>query len=273
MIKKILKTITMIKLSTYIITVLVATAVSISTDMFVQSKKLDYFAEDVVQVIDSKASPIVRLESKQGGHCTGFVVSDKLIMTAAHCIIATEREANLTKKEVNEFVSGLKAKVLLLTVTQPPFYQHTIRTLETKVEQLNAIDDKLVVSTYKVIDSTGKITSDGIAIEKSTSGIDYGYIKGDFSKFRALKLSRTGKTVELFDSLVFCGYPRKSQSAMCQKVDFKQYSTFSILTTGHLMPGFSGSPLFNSKGEVVGVASSVTNGGILYFASTLGALP
>ena len=203
----------------------------------------------------------------RGSSCTAFVISDKVALTAGHCLQTTKNFMDYEYKEKwkqsDKIVTELKAKIEDVKKRCYPMHlpqcDQIMMTLQSTLDQeLEGRKEasKLKVDEFSVIDING-VNSDikAIALYKNDRR-DYGFIEGDFSKFNKLKVKH-GFDIETGDTLKACGFPGATPPAIC--MNFEAVGQTDFMYKGYSMfePGISGGPVIDADGEVAGIVSRV----------------
>lgn len=239
-------------------------------DKGITSAKVSYQMNKATSHTDKLLSPIIKIrpaDSNFGG-CTAFVVSDNLAMTSSHCIKTTGEDIAYAQETARKQIKLMKKQIR--SMQGNPFAVMGIMQMQAQIKAVIDYVESLEPDVFRVFSENSP--SLGLATGHSRVSVaDVAFITGDFKNFKKLKV-RTGFANSGFlDTYFSCGYPANSKYILCQKVGFRFYSSFNIAANGQLMPGFSGSPLINEDGEVIGVASAMTVFGVAFYASTLGA--
>ena len=219
----------------------------------------------VVAPTNGKYHAIIKINNEDGS-CSAFIVSDTLAMTAGHCVEVTqyfiqyqlpqkfkESDIKLIKlkalmKDIRDNCGSAPDCTLILSIVQ----NELLKEIENRRLALLLKPDVLTVVDINGVDTKVK----AIAYYKEDRR-DYAFIRGDFSKFNKLKIKRTFD-VKPGDILKACGFPGATVPTVC--VDFEAVGSHDFQYNGYSMfePGISGGAVIDADGEVVGIASNVS---------------
>ena len=226
---------------------------------------------EIIEPTNGKFHPIIRL----GEGCTGFVINDTTALTAGHCLDNTQyyvdnflpkflEESYEIEDNIRFAIKNIKDNCYSHPLTPPQVCdQYLLKSEKQLKDELDLREKKSKVSTYKIFDINGVDTGiSAIAYDKRDywsnrkDRRDYGYIKGDFKKFNKVKV-KLDHGVKFGDTLRVCGFPGTKVPAVC--LDYRHIGSQGFDMKGHMMlvPGVSGSPVFNHNNEVVAIAIGV----------------
>jgi V8-like Glu-specific endopeptidase len=242
-------------------------------------KKAKY---NIIAPTDGNFHAIIMIQNKvKGSSCSAFVVSDTIALTAAHCLDTTKSFMDFEYKELwkksDKLIAELKAQMEDVEKrcypTHAPQCSQIMMNLqnvyneeiEARKEALTLKVDEFSVSDVNGVDTTIK----AIAYHKNDKR-DYGFIKGDFRKFKKLKVKHTFD-IEKGDTLKACGFPGATIPAICMNFEAVGQANFMYKGYSMFVPGISGGPVIDASGEVVGIASRV-NGDYSLIETTVGIL-
>lgn len=206
-------------------------------------------------------------DKERNSSCSAFVISDKMALTAAHCLGTTKSFMDFEYKELwkksDKLIAEIKAQMEDVQKrcysTYSPQCDQIMMSLqnafneemEARKEALTLKIDEFSVSDINGVDTTVK----AIAYYKNDRR-DYGFIEGDFSKFKKLKVKHTFD-IEKGDILKACGFPGATVPAIC--MNFEAVGQTNFMYKGYSMfePGISGGPVIDASGEVAGIVSRV----------------
>ena len=217
----------------------------------------------------------------RGSSCTAFVISDKIALTAAHCLETTKNFMDFEYKELwkksDNLIIELKSK--MEDVEKRCYSMHLPQCDQIMITLQNAYNEEmqarkqaltLKVDEFLVLDNNGTDTKVKAIAYYKNDRRDYGFIEGDFSKFKKLKVKHTFD-IEKGDTLKACGFPGATTPAIC--MNFEAVGQTDFMYKGYSMfePGISGGPVIDASGEVAGIVSRV-NGDYSIIEPTVGIL-
>jgi S1-C subfamily serine protease len=121
-------------------------------------------------------------------------------------------------------------------------------------------------------DSHGKDTKIRAKAVGINDRIDFGLIKGDFTKFNKVKIDSYHNHFLRGGLFIACGFPQGQNKVSCEAFTPKTNYMFHTVGTSALVPGMSGGPVFDVlTNTVVGVNSAVGEG-VVYVVPLVGFL-
>jgi hypothetical protein len=219
--------------------------------------------------------------NERGSSCSAFVISDKIALTAAHCLETTKSfmdfEYKEKWKESDKLIAQLKAQ--MEDVEKRCYPMHLPQCDQIMMNLQNAFNEEmearkealtLKIDEFSVSDINGVDTKVKAIAYYKNDRRDYGFIEGDFSKFNKLKVKHTFD-IEKGDILKACGFPGATTPAIC--MNFEAVGQTDFMYKGYSMfePGISGGPVIDASGEVAGIVSRV-NGDYSVIEPTVGIL-
>jgi len=215
----------------------------------------------IVQLISTNGT-------KAGAGCSAFVVSDKLAVTAAHCIEYDKHHTSSKKhldllKRISELekqgVEELKKLSACFTSACAQEAQAIISLLG-KMEEKKKILEAEVTSAYIIRNSYGEDTGiRAIARYKSPDTRDYGLLEGNFKDFEKLPVKRTFD-LKQGDQLRGCGYAKGTKPPTCTSLVYYNNRIFMHRVIGYFVKGMSGGAVIDAEGYAVGIISAVGDG-------------
>lgn len=171
-------------------------------------------------------SSLVRLEdSEEGFFCSGAVISDELVLTAAHCLVEMDYSSN-------------------------PFGTPSMREKPLLIKSDKAYNPNVVTVTAKAL-----------AINPQA---DYALVKGNFKQFKKAQFTTSVTMMfEVSNNVVACGFPWGSDSVcypMSKRPNGPTNKTFSIGMQGYLYPGMSGGPVIDRNTNTIFAINSAVDG-------------
>lgn len=219
-----------------------------------------------------KHSAVFQIRTQSGGGCTAFAISDKIAITAGHCVeisnttLANKKDLIL---EAAGFVRDMSAALKEVDCTNPSITsrmprfvcERELREMNRKVRSAADFLKRLKQDKpdeFKVVTSEGKeLDIRPIAIDHENGFRDFAILSGDFSQFEQVSLV---KDIDFSQGelLRTCGFANLKIPATCTNFVAQGNNGFAYAGNGYLVKGMSGGPVFNSKGQVVGINVAVS---------------
>ena len=228
---------------------------------------------DITHPTNNKHNAIIQIRHIVGGYtCTAFVVSDKMAVTAGHCVNITESFMLTGYKKIMKESEEIQRKTItyLKRIEDEcigphceSLYYQTEERLKIEVDAYNKGKTMKpdVLSVYNIYGEDTKIKATPLFKEVKTR--DHAVIKGDFRKFNKLILA-SGFDIEFRDNLRSCGYAGSKTPPICIDVTYISNIQFYLYGYGLMLKGMSGGPVINEDGLVVGINSRVPGTGVMF---------
>jgi hypothetical protein len=225
----------------------------------------------------NKHHAVFQIRAQNGGGCTAFVISNRIAVTAGHCVeiskstIANKKEILLEARgfvrDMGEAIRSIDCSSPEMLSRMPRFVcDRELRGMRRRIKSAAEFADRLSKDKpdeFKVINSEGKeLAIKPIAVDHENSYRDFAILSGDFSEFEKVSLV---KDLNLLpgDKLRTCGFANLKIPATCTNFIAEGNSGFAYAGNGYLVKGMSGGPVFNSNGEVVGINVAVSNNQVM----------
>lgn len=235
---------------------------------------------EIKRPFNGKFHSIIKITNSNKGSCTAFVINDNTAMTSGHCLRMTilwkknglAEEVKMLEAKI-AYIESMLFEVINRCIVRTPQCTRAIAMgrsgLDKLRRQLRYIKETKV-DELKVYTIDGKYTNIVAKAMYRHPRRDYGFIRGDFKDFNHMKLKR-GFDARPGDVFKVCGFPGAVKYAQC--TDFIAVGSYNFKYRGRSLfqKGLSGSPVIDSDGLVIGIASSVKDE-YSYFEPIMGTL-
>ena len=222
-----------------------------------------------------KHHAIIKISREDNYMCTAFVISDKIALTASHCIKTSQYDIDhIYKEKIKEIEKEQQRILVLISQLQasPCFDAQCILAIQTGERSLQMLEEyktKLLnttVSTVSVSNSKGEDTKiKAKASYKSDmveDGRDFAILEGDFKDFEKIPVYLKDFNVENGDKLRSCGYAGGTTPPGCTTLIAIGNNGFQYIARGYLVKGMSGGPVIDENGVAVGINHGVNDNSV-----------